>query len=223
MEQRIHKVLLIVGGSIAFEILLFILYLLMRYIQADPSPFLLLSFFATYILMLFFLKRANIFNNTSFRQALLYALLLAVPVIVLPPVISLTAWPIITQQMSSAISVLDLRPYSSGLGILSLVKFIYAAIVAFIFCTRAEAIIGLTDEKELQLYGTTTQGVIFRKWAYRHLQLVKIEYHIDGNRYETDPKIDRKNSFSENDTVTVLYSTRYPYVSAVKEFDQNIH
>jgi hypothetical protein len=222
MEQRINKLLIIVGAGIAFESLMFVLYFFLRNQPTvrDEVHFILFSFLATYFFMLFFAKRAGIFDKTSFLKALLYALLISIPIILFPPIIGLFCQLIFSGQVASRKWIPDLNwiPLVQAFSIFYIIKFIVAAIIAFIFCTRLEAIIGLTDEKELQLYGAITQGVIFRKWKHRHLHLVKIEYHIDGSRYETDPKIDRRNSFSENDKVTVLYSTRIPYISVVKEF-----
>jgi hypothetical protein len=135
----------------------------------------------------------------------------------LPPALGLFCQPIIRGQMPNTEQLANIVwiPLAKSLTFLSLIKFISASIIAFIFCTRLEA--GISDEKELRLYGAITQGVIFRKWKHRHMFLVKIEYHINGNRYETDAKVDRKNIFSENDKVTILYSTRNPYISLIKE------
>jgi hypothetical protein len=216
MEQKLNRFFLIVFAGIAFETGIILLCVFIR----DLFPLMIISFFATYPVMLYCAKRAGIFDETSFLQALLFSLLMSIPVTLLPPAIVVVGASVITQQVPNT----DWIPNLQGLSILFIVKIVFAAIVAFIFCTRLEAIIGLSDEKELELYGATTQGVIYRKWQYRHLCFIRAEYHINGTRYETDSKPDRKNLFSENDTVTIIYSTRYPLISTIKELaDHNIN
>ncbi len=79
-EQKLNKSFLIVGIAIVFETVIFVLHLMFR----EWFWYIFLTYVITYILMLIVAKRVGLFNQTGFRQDLLYALLLSAPVILLP-------------------------------------------------------------------------------------------------------------------------------------------
>jgi hypothetical protein len=213
MEQRLNKLVPIIGIAIVSETLIFILHLWIR----ELFWYIFLSYVITYTLMLFFANRAGVFNQIGFLLALLYTLLISAPLILLPPVIGLFGWCSIYVGWSG----MDWLYVSKGLAGFSLIKFVFSSIIAFVFCILLKGSLGLSDKEELGLYGTTAQGAIYRTWQHRHLRFVRAEYHINGKRYETDSKPDHNHILSENDKVTIIYSTRYPLVSIIKELEDH--
>lgn len=186
----------------------------------------LISWAATYVATLIFAKKAAIFQDNTFIVRLGKAILICTPVILYGsmlaallliliemPSIKNVDWKLIFQNMGMA----QLTQLSSAISALYAIKFSLALFIGLLFSIRRKSVYISSDEKELQAYGHTTKGVICRKWVYRHLCFVRAEYYVKGKRYETDSIPVPTELLSENDSVTILYSTRYPLISIIEE------
>jgi hypothetical protein len=83
-------------------------------------------------------------------------------------------------------------------------------------------IISHEDAKELTTYRKETIGIINKSWlkTYRRRSAVwnvQATYAVNGVRYQTASKDDKDETLMYGDTVTVVYSSRTPEISEIKE------
>jgi len=83
-------------------------------------------------------------------------------------------------------------------------------------------LISSEDERELKRYGLQTTAVIDKAWLRTQrgrtpTWSVQATYKVGGTIYRTSTKDDADETLQTGDTVTVLYSSKTPEISEIKE------
>ena len=91
--------------------------------------------------------------------------------------------------------------------------------IPFVFFISAE------DNEELKTYGVQTKGVIDKAWLRTQRNQtdtwsVQATYSVNGKIYRTSTKADRDETLHLGDTVMVIYSSRTPEMSEIKELTE---
>lgn len=80
-------------------------------------------------------------------------------------------------------------------------------------------------ENDLALHGQTTKGIVYKKWYDDDKKnpkwLLRCNYIVDGTSFSTFSETDKENKYRIGDTLTVIYSTRYPQNSIIYELKGN--
>ena len=84
--------------------------------------------------------------------------------------------------------------------------------------------LGHLSETELHKNGVETTGVITEKWNSKPKTksgewLLKCAFVVDGNQYKTFTKEDKKNLYQVGDSLTILYSPKYPDNNIIVELE----
>lgn len=72
--------------------------------------------------------------------------------------------------------------------------------------------------------GQPTMGIVYKKWKSgtgKREWLLRCNYQVDGKTYSTFSKADDKNKFKVGDTLTVVYSKKYPQKCMIVELEEN--
>lgn len=78
------------------------------------------------------------------------------------------------------------------------------------------------DDQELSQYRKETTGIIVKAWLndkrkQSDIWSVQAVYHVNGRRYQTPTNEDRDRTLENGDTVSVVYSSRTPEISEIRE------
>lgn len=80
-------------------------------------------------------------------------------------------------------------------------------------------------ENDLALHGQMTKGIVYKKWYDDDKKnpkwLLRCNYIVDGTSFSTFSETDKENKYRIGDTLTVIYSTRYPQNSIIYELKEN--
>jgi hypothetical protein len=78
------------------------------------------------------------------------------------------------------------------------------------------------DNEELKTNGVQTVGIIYKAWLRTQLRRaptwsVQATYSVDRTTYRTSTKDDADKTLQSGDTVVVVYSSKTPEISEIKE------
>ena len=85
--------------------------------------------------------------------------------------------------------------------------------------------IGFIEEKEIQQFRKETIGITIHTYMVRYkrgrtLQNIQVKYKVGGKEYQTTAA-DPNEIYNVGDTVTIIYSTKTPEISRIKELMEN--
>jgi hypothetical protein len=79
---------------------------------------------------------------------------------------------------------------------------------------------GEIDDKRLGENNSHTWGIVYDKWRSKGKPLLRAKFKVDNKEYVTFSKTDHYDIFSIGDTVTIIYWTKDPELSKIKELEK---
>lgn len=96
------------------------------------------------------------------------------------------------------------------------------ALVSIFFTLPFVLIIDKEDTAELDSFKTETIGIVSKAWIVKRKRRspvwnIQAIYDINGKSYRTSSKYDKDKTLALGDTVTIIYSSKTPENSEIKE------
>lgn len=83
----------------------------------------------------------------------------------------------------------------------------------------------IRGDNDLASNGQRTYGIVKKKWLDTYKQksnwLLICKFNVDGKTYSTFSESDKENKYSIGDTLTIIYSTRFPGNCKIEELQDN--
>lgn len=92
-------------------------------------------------------------------------------------------------------------------------------VIPFIFFIKSEG------QNELENYQKETKGLVTKAWMHSRYKkiaawTVNVRYVVNNETYKISFKKDRNKILSRGDTVTIIYSSKTPAISEIKELEK---
>jgi hypothetical protein len=87
-------------------------------------------------------------------------------------------------------------------------------------------IMGEIADKEIEIYGEETTGIIEDAWLMTRksrssIWAVNAKYIVNGKNFKTSTKENKERTYTKGDTITIIYSKKTPQLSEIKELMKN--